>query len=677
MAWFSGSIARTDVTQYVKAFTRDGSVCDTSYGAVFDMDTRAPTVQPASLIEFDVDHVRWFTGYVVSSTIQRSAGRWVNRVVCDHKALKRLRDYYWTDKSFDIYDNYVDHVIDLCFDLAGATSIFDYDISDVLIPPYTWNTGVSAYDVVIDCCLFGMLQPNPYPDGTVHFQKMRPTATESAINVTDRSTFHERRVDDAYFRTAALVLGWATEASFISGSSPYGYDRIAVVANPHLISADKVYVVAEQMVQEFNQLATIEKNTVPTRERINLGDSILYEEDRYDKVGVVMRNSVSITTEGFVQTITTGENCPKIFGFEPPQPPPIVAKDTVVVMTDKKLGRSFNFFTSDTPNWTPIDNSMGASITSFNNIVLNQTTGEAWLSIKSTVGDSYEGVWYCPDISDDTVSWTRAISAVQMRSDAGVSTSDVRFIAGPLCFANNQCYAMLEGTTGMGTTVHFWYGTSTLAHDSFSEAPTSYDAPGHTQFASSCTSGTKALFGMSGNYNAAGHAVNLITKKVERQCTLGLNNCRVVWSAGDTDSVVCGNIDANTNFDVTVYANSRTDRPIVEKDSHQFWTRSTDDYLMQDGIVQAIPNDVGADAGVFSTSGATGAAYDFVYSYGQIMWVASTAAVNNSKRSIAYTENGGTLWLTKDGDWATAMGGAWPGAGTSVPIIRFAAVMPA
>ena len=101
---------------------------------------------------------------------------------------------------------------------------------------------------------------------------------------------------------------------------------------------------------------------------------------------------------------------------------------------------------------------------------------------------------------------------------------------------------------------------------------------------------------------------------------------------------------------------------------------------MQDGIVQAIPNDVGGDAGVFSGSGgsAAGAGLDTVYGYGQIIWVASTASGANSKGSICYTENGGVAWIPKDGNFNDIFPAGWS-ANISAPvtvinIARFVAV---
>lgn len=351
---FSCSLGGVDVSRYVKAFTRDGSVCEVAFGMVVDLDTNAPTIQPAQSATMDVDGVRWFTGYVNSITTQRIRGEWVNRVVCDHYALKRLRDWFWTSESIAITDWFVIGVINYMFIHAGASYYLDSslgtDFIEIEMPPYTFSTGTSAFDVVMDCCLFGMAQANPYPDGTIHFQKM--SAASEYIDLTDRTTHHERRVDDAYFRTDALVLGWATESALVSGSSPYGYKRTMVVANPHLISSSWTWRVAAQLLAEYNELSTIEKDTIPTRERINLGDSIGYTSDKYTKSGIVMRHSASANEGGFVQTFTAGEKCPKIFGFERQLPPPVAR---LIIHNHKHILISNNFFdVTQEAEWTDI-----------------------------------------------------------------------------------------------------------------------------------------------------------------------------------------------------------------------------------------------------------------------------------------------------------------------------------
>lgn len=94
-----------------------------------------------------------------------------------------------------------------------------------------------------------------------------------------------------------------------------------------------------------------------------------------------------------------------------------------------------------------------------------------------------------------------------------------------------------------------------------------------------------------------------------------------------------------------------------------FWIRNSDKFLMKDGAVQAVPNDTDGGTGTFSVGpGATGAIY---YAFGagglgEILWTASSAAAANSKRSIAYTSNGGVTWESRDGNWA-AVFGAWEG----------------
>jgi hypothetical protein len=91
---------------------------------------------------------------------------------------------------------------------------------------------------------------------------------------------------------------------------------------------------------------------------------------------------------------------------------------------------------------------------------------------------------------------------------------------------------------------------------------------------------------------------------------------------------------------------------------HTFWIRNSDKFLMIDDTIQAVPNDSDGGTGTFSAAGATGSIfYDFgPGGYGEILWVAQSAAAVNSKRSIAFTGDGGFTWTTKDGNWSTIFG---------------------
>jgi len=673
MAWFSGSIAHTDVSQFIKMFTRDGSVCDVSYGVVMDMDTRAPTVQPAQLAEMDVDGVRWFTGYVVSVTAQRSAGTWVNRVVCDHYSLKRLRDYYWAEGNFAISNNTVNRVLDLAMDRAGAVYAIDPALqpafSEIEIPPYEWSMGMNAYDIVLDMLLFGMVQANPLPDGSIYIQKMSPS--RSPIDVTNRTTYHERRVDDAYFRTAALVLGWATEAAFVSGSSPYGYPRTMVVANPHVISGGPTLRMAEQLLSEYNKLTKIEKNTVPTRERINLGDSLLYQSDRYTETGIVMRNSanLSVSDSGFLQTITTGEKCPKIFGFEPMQPPPIVKKDVVVVMTHNQLARSLNFFTATSGSLVEWED-IGADISpEFANFVMADSGDAYLLNWDGNTGTS--GLWHCGDISGESVGFSFVMSLYDIRNQPTIVDGGTAMAV----TSDGTVYLPVTTAYPFSGPQYFWSGIGSLSYNSV--AVLVAGATVQRQFATTCDNGTDVICGREHPYVGVGGYVNLATG--ENRDAYGI----YVISSTTTDYAAGTYGASDTIFALWDGSAFQTDHHagsqiLQEKDSnHVFWLRYADGYLMQDGIIQAIPNDVGVDSGVFSGSlgGAGGAGVATVYGYGQIIWVAGTGKGYNSKGSICYTENGGVIWTPKDGNFDDIFPAGWSGNTSNVwNIVRFVAV---
>jgi hypothetical protein len=159
--------------------------------------------------------------------------------------------------------------------------------------------------------------------------------------------------------------------------------------------------------------------------------------------------------------------------------------------------------------------------------------------------------------------------------------------------------------------------------------------------------------------------------------TVGYRGCNLISSLGKYAVNEGNRMVEIPDMDTVIRYEVDYERPIIELGADLLWSKEgatppgkTGD-LMLNGIVQAIPCDAGIDTGVFGTAaaGPIGAAYMFIDSVGHILWVSGSAAASNTYRSIAYTEDGGLNWQTKDGNFAAVMG-PWTGlSGGKLPVV--------
>lgn len=387
--------------------------------------------------------------------------------------------------------------------------------------------------------------------------------------------------------------------------------------------------------------------------------------------------------------VTIAPEDPPVIPIPVPPPPPILAG---FVMTTRHLGRAFNFFDTTPTEWQDIGPRVGneATIGYYRCMAVDKVTGEAWALTKADVGtDATNGLFYTASTAVASPVWTLIYSQAQYKADVLAAHSLVAGSLNTLALAvDGTVYAQADdqpaGYGGYvwgnsGGIAYVWAGG--YAHDYNNVGATFGTWAGATEarftFGQNTNPGSRIIEMVGGthssvfqNYNcwelSSIHKNNFILKMTGGVYDYDL--CSFVDQAGEAPP---GAEPVNYNF---VWQDAWNARPLVLTDGHYFWTRITDGALMIDNAVQALVNTAGAVTGVFSSAGANGGGYCNVVTYGHIIWAAASADALNTIRNIGYTGDGVT-WVTKDGDWATAMGEAYEGDdGSACPMVGYTQV---
>lgn len=177
--------------------------------------------------------------------------------------------------------------------------------------------------------------------------------------------------------------------------------------------------------------------------------------------------------------------------------------------------------------------------------------------------------------------------------------------------------------------------------------------------------------GFHGNYDAAGHTIDLSVGAASlHKFTLGVNNTRGIQATATTYAIGAsafggaGTVNLITDLDPNVYTNAMTRTGIMD-DGGIFYLDATTRNLMDSGAILAV--DAGA-GGVFDSGAHAALGSGFWIAGGDRLWVAKSAAALNDVCSIAYSSGG--AWASKDGDWAAEMGAAWTGCGAVEAVIK-------
>jgi len=366
---------------------------------------------------------------------------------------------------------------------------------------------------------------------------------------------------------------------------------------------------------------------------------------------------------------------------EPPSEPPIPVPsiplvptyNIVVVANDHQIGYSANFF-EVSPMWVNIKGGALASATGHISCFDVAPTGEAWLCTTegyAGANPDLNGIFYCNHIM--TGNWVLVKSETVIRTEVNnvgdgyiesLSVDDDGTVWIPITKGvAYPTYGTFQYYTGSGGSLGSPVLRQCVPPDVSTDAGRGYI--GAKQF--NCRSnGTVSWVGIAGLTPGYWD----FSSDVYVPIWLGFPSISEVAPITNLLTTL-GHVCAADGS--VLHTGAAPEYPLVADSGVVYWARNADGYLMQDGIVLAIPNNIPGTDGIFSTSGATGGGYTTVNTPTEVIWIARTAKAQNSKRNIAYTADGGVDgWWTKDGDWETKIG-AWI-ASFNVPMVKYVEV---
>jgi hypothetical protein len=359
----------------------------------------------------------------------------------------------------------------------------------------------------------------------------------------------------------------------------------------------------------------------------------------------------------------------------PPDPPLPTEAELIVVMNKTQIGRSFNFFEAS-PVW---ENMLVGALTTagdLRNICIN-SVGQAWVTAAN-------GWYYCANIAAIGATWTQVVSIAAARAFTDVGTGE--FYG---CVVNKVtdvgCAVLCNALSDADDKLHWWFDATHTAVSCpippYLSAGALGPYPPYNLFVVGAAPGT-VITGLEGIFDGGCGYQNAPAGTGDKVSVPYANRQMQVISTGDPGGTYGVNnsnlLVALSSLEVTVKSGVKYIRPVIEiATGHLLWTKEGaigvgKDYdLMIDAIVQAIPWTTGGVTGVFGSgvTQAVGGAYIFVDTYDHILWVARTEAAINDYRSIAYTEDGGVNWQTKDGNWTAAIGAYAGSDAANCPVV--------
>lgn len=389
----------------------------------------------------------------------------------------------------------------------------------------------------------------------------------------------------------------------------------------------------------------------------------------YDAREALLLTDVTFEAEAFPSDAIVGD--PPIEPPDPPItitiPPPTLCNDPtaenfgglapciypdlsgiVVAITANYIGRSLDFFTASPATnvtWDDISTGLPVGCQMYN---LQIGGLEGWLLVIDA--GSYD-LYYCSDLTAAAPAWSLVITDATARTYPGVwaghSNRSIASTSAGVCYLA----AKMDPVT---TDVYYWrcVAGAVAGFDHVAMAPFNGTCQGDSQSNAACDDGVDVY--LSCDFGTVWISPTLNTGA----SVFGVAEFFAISSAH-------GNDGANilTLAGAPAYLGGMHQAQMTEAGGNTFWIRNADGFLMINAAVQAVPNDTDGGTGTFSVGPAAAGSRFYAFGsggYTEILWTARTAAASNSKRSIAYTSDGGVTWETRDGNWA-AVFGAWEG----------------
>ena len=307
-------IGGVDYSNLLKSYNRHISICELECNAVLDMYPGSPQFDPYQEVLIYTSGSLHFTGYVSQTTVRRSQGNWTYQILCEHKAYKRLRDYWGNINTG------VDESAASFFNRLGLTigTTIHVAVDDGTELPNNWAwTNANFISVFEDALTFASSQPIPLDDGSISIEKL---LLSKQVYVDSEGVISrcERTLDDIYFRTDTAFIT-TREVILASGSSPFGYRRVAIVASPMVHDFGTGYYLGLALLDEYNRLQSSHNVTMVGEYHLRVGQSLRVKDkfDNFEEYGIITSTDEKENVQGGrVNEVVTNQRCPRIFGFD-------------------------------------------------------------------------------------------------------------------------------------------------------------------------------------------------------------------------------------------------------------------------------------------------------------------------------------------------------------------------
>ncbi len=304
-----------DYSRGLKSYSRHISICELECNVVLDMTPGlTPQFDPYQEVKIYTSGSLHFTGYVSQTTIRRSQGNWTYQVLCNHKAYKRLRDY-WGNINTGV-DESAASFFSRLGSAVGASIHVAVDDGTVMPNNWAW-TNTNFISVFEDSLTFASSQPIPLDDGSISVEKL---LLSKQVYVDSEGVISrcERTLDDIYFRTDTAFIT-TREVILASGSNPFGYRRVAIVANPMVHDFGTGYWLGLELLNEYNRLQSSQNVTMVGEYSLRVGQSLRVKDkfDNFEEYGIITSTDEKHSIQGGrVNEVVTNQRCPRIFGFD-------------------------------------------------------------------------------------------------------------------------------------------------------------------------------------------------------------------------------------------------------------------------------------------------------------------------------------------------------------------------
>jgi len=307
-------IGGVDYSSLLKSYNRHISICELECNVVLDMYPGSPQFDPYQEVLIYTSGSLHFTGYVSQTTIRRSQGNWSYQVLCEHKTYKRLRDY-WGNINSGVDEGVAQFMGRLGAAVGGSITVA---VDDGTAMPDNWAWERANFISVFDDTLtFASSQPVPLEDGSISVEKLS-LSKQTYVDSEGVISRCERTLDDIYFRTDTAFIT-TREVIMASGSSPFGYRRVAIVASPMVHDFGTGYYLGLALLDEYNRLQSSQNVTMVGEYHLRVGQSLRVKDkfDNFEEYGIITSTDEKESIQGGrVNEVVTNQRCPRIFGFD-------------------------------------------------------------------------------------------------------------------------------------------------------------------------------------------------------------------------------------------------------------------------------------------------------------------------------------------------------------------------